>query len=664
MFELASSRPKHWKRCLLEPTSGEPAGFSTFCPVVPDRVIPKERLIQQGALTEYKIVRAQTNSLDLKSNPPVAADLDLRVLEIEAARAATFHPGVDLETLVRWKELSEDAQVWGFRNLLRRSHGFDNHEILLGTTSRVVDHIVTAEGLKILIQAVYKDTDANTRAEKLESLKRAIENGPPEGMHSEEDAILWSTPQTPEELVAGIVRSGLLGGGDKRRMRVSPELRLWIQSAFSEVGYAPRSSLGGYAAHGTQLALAHFYLPTMLSLWKYPTSLYESSLLPKETAIIADRKDCHTIADLRPDELVASGGHYCFSLGNSGDKFLPEELSGLVVDGQTVNLETPHRIEVIVSGSHAEPGFGDRDENEMRAIGRAHKLMCLASLQYYETLSAAQKFFRQLAWARQEGTPCALEYSEPKPAARPIEVQMLRMMMQTKACDIIAMNTSEAFGLVERLIDTIEGGENLLEISVDTQRRMRAALELAEVHETQWGDGREDPRWIADCALLLQEIFDLPLVRVRGMWADVTICGRYVEIDQPEEIRRALFFSRDQANVKVANASGSIRSLADQAWVWSSPTGQCVAAAAVVNDHLRTSFAPRDLLTESLMNNGYAQLSDGRRLFFALTKPMLVTDGGTTSAGDTMSIILATGILPQLKEAAVARLEKAEAKML
>ena len=660
MFDLKASTIKPLKLATAAASERDVLDTAALTSSLRGTIIPRQRLSQQGALTEYKFTRAHTRDLGFENNPPEIGKFDQTVLEIETARGRAFHSGVNLATMERWRELSEDAQNWGFRELEMRARGFNRHPILLGTTSRVVDHNVDAEGLNILIRAVYSDSNPEMRNEKLAALRRAIEDGPPLGEHSEEDNIFWSSPKTPEQLVASIIRCAVLGGGDKRRTRVSPELRLWIKAAYDQAGYEPHAVLGGYAAYGTQLALALGYVPTMLSLWKYPTSLYDSALLPKETKIIADRKDCITIADLRPDEMVASAGHYCFSLGNSGDVFLPEELANLRINGAVVNIDQPHRVEVIVSGSHAEPGFGDRTPDEMREIGKAHALLSLTGLQYYEDKVSAMRFFNQLSYAREAGTPATFEYSEPKDKARPHEMAMLNMASKMEACELIAMNTSEAFGLLERVLDDLEGGLNLLNVSPQLESRIRAALAVAELEETEWGDGREDPRWITDSALIIQEILDRPFVRVRGMWADITISSSDISVQSPLTVRRALFFSRDQALVKTANPSGSIRSLADQARVWASPTGQCVAAAAVVNEHMHAQFAEQELASDSFMQNAFARLSDNRAIFFALTKPMLVTDGGTTSAGDTMSIVLSTGILSELTNALRTRRKRLE----
>ena len=655
MFDSAASVLfSHTKSQICTPAT-QPLDTTAFPTSHRGSAISAQRISEQGALTEHQIIRAHLRDLGIEHDPPPASQLEHRVLELETKRAAQFHPDINLATMRRWKELSECAQTWGFQQLSLRAHGVGRFPILLGTTSRVVDHIVDAKGLRILIEAVYKDCDPKVRAQKVADLKLAIETGPPAGAHSEEDAIMWSSPATPTELVASIVRSALLAGGDKRRARVSPELRLWIRDAFAEAGHEPHGVLGGFAAYGSQLALAHHYTPTMLSRWMFPSSLYESELLPKNLRILTDRADCKTIADIRPEEVIASAGHYCFSLGNKGSAFLPPELCDLCIDGELIDISAAHRCEVIVSGSHAEPGFGDRTPEEMRQIGSEHRLMCLTGLQYFEKISDVEQFFYQLPFAREAGTPCCFEYSEPKASARPIEMATLKRLKETDTCDLLAMNTSEAFGLIERFIDEFEKGHDIFGISAQTAANIRCALSIAETEETPWGDGREDPRWIAQASLIIQEILDVPFVRVRGMWADVTSSASDIPIGDPAMLRRALFFSRDQAVVKVANPSGSIRSLADQAWVWSTPTGQSVAAAAVINDCLRTNFAHKDLLGDSFMENGYARLKDERMVFFALAKPMLVATGGTTSAGDTMGLVAATGMIELLETAVQAR---------
>ncbi len=541
-------------------------------------------------------------------SPENLAEEELRI-------GQSLHSSIREQEYVLHAKTSIDAQRRTFAELQLRKEQRPL-SVFLGPTARVVDHALEGDAVTHLIARLISEGST-------ELLFKAIDQGPGA------DEIVWARPENPIELVASIVRWAALRGGDKKRIRTSAELRNWVGETLEANAVDTRPRLGGMTAVCTALAHALGDSPTMMALGTLPAGIAER-LAPK-TKVIGDHEDDTEIEELQVEG--HSAGHYCIS-SSTATPLLPAAIEAIRVNGTSIPREAISKLELLITGASTTPGFGTLDQRRIASIGQSNEVSVLTGVQAIDSVASCRRYFESVQTLHNAGSCTALCYSEPK--WREGEISILKHIKNSAAVDFLGLNTGEAYDLLRRINDSMKAG-NPLALGAQTAQELSNALAIGSRNKAPWENGHESPEWVLRSALLLQEILEIPLVRVRARALDILAVDSCCNLNNAERIRDHLLVARHLGTTKAALKSGIINH-ADQLTVLQNPPqGRHLAALYCANDELRKL----KLLHESwsaadFARDGHTRLRDGRQVFGAVPIHFFIKDGGTTSAGDTI----------------------------
>lgn len=559
----------------------------------------------QADLAE-QLVTAQAAKLGVTPN---------QIFECELKRAREISPQVTLAQLQKLNQMLIAAQETFKAETSQRIASGIGLNITLAPTSRVIDHLIGPTALNILARHL-------ENSGKLEELKQAINLGPQNG------DVIWEKPETPLQLLASIIRWGVLTEHDKRRIRVAAPLREWINNALKG-HYETHPRLGGISAVCTGLAIALGHEPTMMALGKLPPDILEH--LPKSTKVIGTEAQWKTLADLPPESEFS--GNFCVGV-EYGALSLELVLGSIEVDNQRVELSSVPKIDVLITGTASIKGFNGVTPERFAEHSKSQDLLVLTGSQDLDSQESVNHYISRVKAAHDQGTKVALCYNETKfPEVEPIFWGEIK----AKACvEFFALNSFEAKGILERIHKSAKFS-NPLGLNAAQLARIDEVLQIAKKSPKFWEDGHESPEWLCESALLLQEILDIPLIRVRGMVNDVLVTAPNLDINC-ESVRTHLWASRSLGTIKVANPKGLIHSPDDVVTLTNVPDGTYVAALYKVE----TQLGDRPFKVGSLTENCFAQLKDGRHIFSVPPIQFYIRAGGTQSAGDVMDFTFAS----------------------
>lgn len=552
------------------------------------------------------------------------------VLAAETERGKALDARVEERHLLALKERSYRAQLRFLDEVsLRRSGKVDGLRVLLAPTSRTMDHLMDSEALKILAQRLINSGE-------LQALKKAVNDGPRGG------GIVWQPPSTPVELVASILRWAALTDHDKRRIPADSSVRKWISETLADARYDTQPRLGGITAVCTELGQVCGHVPTMMALGNMPPEI--ARRLPEDTRVIGSDPRCATILELPPEKEFS--GNFCLGV-RKGKLELPDKFGPLVVNGLAVDPAAVTEIDILITGTASVQGFTGLAGERLGDIGRAHDMVVLTGSKELSSEEKIRAYVESVSALHSGGCAVALFYSESKFPS--VEVEFWRELKKRHCVESFGLNCLEAEGILERIQADVSGA-NQLNLSGELQRRVNEALKIARSAPEVWEDGHESPEWIFESALLLQDILEIPVVRVRGMLSDIVVVKPGLEID-PESVGDYQFASRDLGSVKVADPSGLFERPDDMDIVTNVPDGQAAAALfkildrmSLYNSRLGKGPSAASDTAEEFMRTCHACLADGRFVFAAVPVPFYIKDGGTQSAGDVMDFTFATSI--------------------
>ncbi len=525
----------------------------------------------------------------------------------ESARGSHIDSRVNSSTLLTRESLRQEAhREFQARLDFRGLHPEAGTNILLAPTSRVIDHSVGPEALQALVQRLLREG-------KESELRNMIEKGPGA------EAVVWEAPTTPLELVSGMIRWAYLKENDKKRIRVGAELRGWVEETLRQEGVETRSKLGGISAVDSLLMKALHHKPTMVALGKIPIGVIRE--LPSDLRVVHDDPATQFLNELPVDE--NDPGHFCFcSFGEQPP--LPSNFTNLEIGGRKIDIREPRHLDILVTGSSAPKGFGDMSIDRIAGLGKKANLAILSGLQHLTTEDEVTRYLTATDTLHRNGAATMLCYAEPR--KEECELSALRGLSMVRAIDLFALNSFEALELLARIIKDARD-QNRFRMKPELLTRCDEAVTQALKKPVQWEDGHEHPAWIAESALLLQEVLAIPIVRVRGKACDAVALSEHFDEKDAEEVHKAQIVSRDLATLKVAYPSGVIREREQVRPLRNISRGEYQAALFIAGDKV-APHAP------DFGIKGYARRKDGRLISVATPIQFYVRTGGTQSAGD------------------------------
>lgn len=550
----------------------------------------------------------------------IGPESGLGVKELIAGRQA--HPSVSPEQLNAVSTAYSAAQ----RDFLRERRKLPPNggtKILMAPTSRVVDYSVNADGVQRLI------TDLVSQGRQ-QALKDAIADGPDSGF-------LWEKADDPVQVIASIVRWVAKHGRDKVRLTATAPVREWIHSVLN-ASYGDdrplRPRIGGISAANSLHGRALKDDVTMMALGAMPRNVAE--LLPKDIRVVSDDPHMTKLGDLPAEG--ESAGHFALLADGAGDNLLPESLAAVTVNGGEFAREHFTACDVLITGSSSVRGFGSLSLERTRELGKCNDVVILTGAQYIKDSTSCIEFLQHVAALHASGASVALSYTEAK--SKSIEFENWARIKDARVVDLLSLNAGEAYQFIKRLGDDRMAALQL-GLTPDLQARVRAVV-IAGAREDAdpWENGHEDPAWVASAAKLLQSCLDIPIVRVRGKVADVTVSAAHAVESNRKRIVHDLIQSRVMGVLKTANPKGLLTEFTDLAFLHNIPNGKALAGLHVIADQLARDGAQADAAT--LPVRMVCDLPDGRLLFAVPPLEMYVKDGGTASAGDLIDYTFAS----------------------
>lgn len=545
--------------------------------------------------------------------------------EAEAAAGKSYDSRVDLAQSLTFSAISRDAQIKFLSRWEKRSCGLlPSVPLLLAPTSRVVDHVVDGSAVLLLV-------DRLIREGKESELRDALDKGPPTGK------LAWNPPSAPVQLVAGMLRWSFVRDSDKERMRVSQELRQWVKETLEEASHPVHQRLGGISAVGSLLCSVLKHQPTMLALGSVPEEVPE--LLPADLRVVHEDPSLRTLSQL--PLATNEPGHFSFS-DRGAHVLLSPSMGSVKIAGVVRDALETRKIDILLTGSTAVPGFGEISPDRLRALGTENSAVVLSGFQRISSLEEVDSFVASVALLHQAGARLGLCYSDTKvPTLEPLTLARLR---EIEAISFLGMNSFETVRVLERIAHSAHE-KNPLRVSPEQTRRIDRALQIAHAPRPEWEDGHESPEWLYHSAALLQEVLKIPLIRVRGKISDAIVMDKTVTLD-PALIRDAMIVSRNLGTIKVASSSGLIDSAEGLAFLSNPPKGEYLAALHKMSDEIARQN--NSGAGTSLPHSCYTALPDGRTFLAIPPVEMYDRRGGTQSAGDVMDCVFISEVLPLL----------------
>jgi hypothetical protein len=537
-----------------------------------------------------------------------------KLLEAEGARASQFDPRCGVRQVELMAELHRAAQARFFGSGVPPLAAIAPR-VLLGPNSKVVDHLVSGVGLLTLVASVRESAGEA-------ALLKAINDGPGNG------ELVWNVASTPLEFVAGVIRWGTVRGKEKCRIRATDEVRAWVAETLLAAGVDTKPRLGGVSAVGTQLSQVLGAIPTMMALGSLSPDILQ--YLDPKTAVVGTSEQTKTLGELpRAKSAIPN-----LSIQHRGAP-LELPLSQCTVAQTASCHQTIGEIDIIATGNGEVP-FEGLSVERSRRLGQVHDIMVLTGAHRLRAAEDTESFFEHVAAIREGGTAIALIQADPRHADN--APRILQKIRDQKVIDYWGMNGSEAFHILTLVAESSALRRTLAPECFD---RLTKALASAAEPTTIWPSSRETPRWIAESALLLQEIFDVPLVRVRGRAVDLLAVSPRLRDEDLSRVRDHLIISRNLATLKVAELDGLLDDPKDLLPLRNLPDGGYVAAVRGVQDVWEARFPSSrhgSFAELQLSECGIARSETGQALIAVSPIQFYDRTGGTQSAGDTIDV--------------------------
>lgn len=620
--------------------------------------IPREHLIGRGSSTEYQFWKATLKAfgiwdeLTARAKESTNESLDFAdsvldpIRDRAVAQGRALHRDVSLEQWDRTAAIMHKAMIRFLSDLQDRSAGRNVLRPLFATSSRTEDVEISDEMIHFLSEQLCA-TDSG-KAE----LRRLIMLGP-ESNRSSLESSMWAEPASIMEVVASVMRHAIFGEGEKVRLRMSGELRAEIRTRLIEGKFDLLHVLGGISGYLTQYATAIRDQPTLFIAGEAPD--YLGKHLPLTTKIVHPDPAINDLDTLLSEHGVPGLPNFVAAFDRRHPFHFPDEIVDvarrLLAGGDSPAVP----LDVILAAQGSPPGFAGIPLERLREIGAAHDLIVLTGMQSLKSHQEILDYIAGIDALAATKTPIGLEYSEPNKQGKAIEGDIIRALRLCPSIQMMAFNTAEARGCIIRFEEFSKANKNALGLPQLLRDQIDAmAKSLNRYENGRFGSESENPAFIYDSARLLKQLFDVPVLRVRGKFADVTLIDSDLPQSYVPTVREALFVSRMQAAIKVALKGDNIRSPGDQFRIYALPTGEALAALNALREHIGMHLvrAVPDVpsTTRPLVENWHLRMpSDQGYDVFAAYPVYFNIPGRTVSAGDTIAYATMRGMLPALR---------------
>jgi hypothetical protein len=539
--------------------------------------------------------------------------------EVEIAQR-DFDSRVSASLAAQVRDAYQAAQT-SFLQWRRNRPASEKSRILMAPTSRVVDFSVSATAVQILIQQLEDEGRAD-------ELRAAINTGGPAS------GGVWERAENPVQVVASIIRWSAIYRKIKGRVTSSGPAREWIFEALkkfygSEDALKPR--LGGISAANSVQGVALGDDVSMMALGTLPKEV--AVRLPQTLRIIGDNEAWYSVNDIPQEEHFA--GHFAILADQNEESLLPSHWESVTINGELCSREKVVSCDILVTGSSCKRDFGSMSNERLTALGASNDVVILTGAQYLTNEVSNKKYFDAVGVLDAAGACISLSYVEAK--ERKWEFNILADIKKLNAVDTYSANAGETYQLLLRLTES-PTAVTVLDITAQQRETASRLARCGGLVSQKWHSEHENPAWLVEAAILLQEVLSIPLVRIRGRYSDITVVAAEVEISNHDDVVSDLIMSRVAAVFKVALPKGLLSSLEDITILRNIPKASSLAGLFEVVDFVTTSgFATGH---ESLIPTKlYTKLHDKRTCFVIPPLDMYIRDGGTTSAGDLMDYV-------------------------
>ena len=541
-------------------------------------------------------------------------------------------------------------------------------KVLCAPTSRIEDHPVSDKGFKMLIDGLVKAEGGLGRQKFID----AIQNGPEDGN------LFFKSPKDVYEAIGGIVRWLILSDQKKFRIRFNQGIREEIWKILDAQGYNRKEPMvGGVAAFCSQLLCAQGHEVVMYNEGHMIEEFAKH--FDRNLRVFSDDPDINTMGEILDKNPRSSPGHFTVSLKYSdilsalGKLKITQPESGKILEIDVTDFPCINR-DIIISGAQFPVGFSDNIlQARIVSLGKEMDLGLFSGFQYPIDIEGYDRYFRGLSAFAEGKAAVAIEYSEPKCAGEDVELYGLVQLRKSKVT-AIACNTSEALDLLIRLKkfhDTPlsdDAAKYLDQLGLDgsfwneLNDVLARFLKTRESKDSQpddapWRNPTEDSIWLYEAAKVIQRLTNIPFVRVRGQFADVTLTKPGVKVSSPEDVVKKLSFSRKQAALKSATETGNIRNVNDQVPLECIPSEGSLASNIRLGEWLSV-IAPSEIgITARLARDWYIKLPSGHHIFLAIPHDFIKRKN-TVSAGDAMAATAWSSLADELKSVHAAGLYK------
>lgn len=496
-------------------------------------------------------------------------------------------------------------------------------QILLAPTAFNVDHILNAEGLKLLIaESVNQLGSKQAFIELIKNINRD------------------SLPQTIPELTARMLDHIWSKGADKIRFPVSDILRTEVEKLFLHNNVDTQPRVGGISTYVGLLDAVFSGTPIVTCLAAPPRGGNEIlERIPQSAKINALTVDgVKPLSSLFSENMQAP--HFCFSVDEE-IIFPPDWINQKIeVQGEVEEAGKALSAEILVTGATSPPGFEGITNEALDSLAANIDGLMLSGLHRLKSKHEVHEVFRELAHFREK--PVVLAFSSIREKA--LIPYILKNIAISQRIDTVSMNTSEAFELLKLAPNW---SSEFAQLDSAFNQRVANACELAKADEQ---NGREQAKWLLEAALSLNQVIEVP-VRVRGREIDVTVLPAHLSLSDQEldDYQDITMTSRVIAAQKCALTSGMVGHSADVGELHVIPGVETIQQQKNAKRFLRECYG------ECFHDPAYAgrywyRLPDGRTVL-AIPTPLIGDKrGGTVSAGDVMDYVKFTLALSQFKE--------------
>lgn len=492
--------------------------------------------------------------------------------------------------------------------------------VLFCPTAATVDIPINQAGWLAIVTRAVKESSVS-------EIQKMIEHGPAQ------NALVWSLCETPQQLVASVVRWAQAKGKEKTRLRTHQDVRSWVEETLHEGDIHPIPKLGGVAAVGG--VLVHALGGQAAMFCAAPISKDVFPLLPSDMGLILPAGNEKKVLEHVPS--ISAAPNFAIEW-NLSDKNL-NAFANTAIPNTILTPST--EVDLILVSAEPRPAFQSFTDDELKLLGSKFDMAVVNGIQHLKNSDDVTHYINSLHALRAGGTALGLLFTEPDRRYETVRASLYTALLDNSTFDFIGMNANEVHALLSQLLSTARSGL-LGKHSDDVIEKLGDFDNEPEMYESLWGSFKEAPVTVVQHALMLQSILKIPIVRIRSNCLDVVITSER-PID-PSRVRDHLIVSRNLGTLKVAHSEGILNSPDDIQPLDNVPDGAHIAAvhfAASALRHLsamstKSTNKLEDTLPElPLEKSFWTSLPDGRTVFVVPTIPFYDVTGGKVSAGDT-----------------------------